>query len=32
MIDSAWALADGKLMLLLLDWGKAFDRVSPTAL
>ena len=25
MVDSAWALANGKVLLLMLDWSKAFD-------
>jgi len=32
MIEAAWDAADGKLMLLALDWAKAFDSVSPAAL
>ena len=32
MIDAAWSLADGKLMMVLLDWRKAFDRVSGEAM
>jgi len=32
VIEAALSLADGKVMLLLLDWSKAFDRVSPAAL
>jgi hypothetical protein len=32
MIDAAWALADGKMLLLMLDWSKAFDKISPEAM
>ena len=32
MIDEAWALKDGKAVLLALDWAKAFDSVSPDAM
>jgi len=32
MIESAWALANGKLLLLMLDWSKAFDKVKPSGL
>jgi hypothetical protein len=29
LLDATWAKKDGKLMLLALDWAKAFDSVSP---
>ena len=29
MIDAAWSLKDGKLLMVLLDWRKAFDRIAP---
>jgi len=32
LIDASLSLADGRLMLLLLDWRKAFDRVCPKAM
>jgi len=32
MIEAAWTFSDGKLLLLALDWAKAFDSVSPAAL
>eukprot|EP00959_Pyramimonas_sp_CCMP1952_P097989 2048034-Pyramimonas_sp.AAC.1 len=32
MIEDAWATNDGGTLLLALDWAKAFDSVSPTAL
>ena len=32
MIEATWDQRDGKLMLLALDWAKAFDSVSPEAL
>ena len=30
--DAAWEAADGSLLIVLLDWGKAFDRIDPSAL
>ena len=32
MIEETWDKRDGRLMLLALDWAKAFDSVSPDAL
>ena len=32
VIDEVWRQKDGKGMLLALDWAKAFDSISPTAL
>jgi len=32
LIDAAWASKDGKLMMVLLDWRKAFDRIAPQAM
>ena len=32
MIEATWDQRDGKLLLLALDWAKAFDSVSPQAL
>ena len=32
MMDAAWATKDGSMMMLALDWAKAFDSVSPAAL
>ena len=32
IVETGWALADGKVMLLLLDWSTAFDKVDPAAL
>ena len=32
MVEAAWATENGKLLLLLLDWSKAFDKVIPAAL
>ena len=32
VIEDAWATRDGETLLLALDWAKAFDSVSPTAL
>ena len=29
LLDDAWAAADGKLVLLALDWAKAFDCIEP---
>ena len=31
-LERAWALKDGKVAMLALDWAKAFDSVSPSAL
>jgi hypothetical protein len=31
-IEQAWELKDGKVILLALDWAKAFDSVSPAGL
>lgn len=31
-IEDAWATKNGKVVLLALDWAKAFDSVSPTSL
>ena len=31
-LERAWAQKDGKVVLLALDWAKAFDSVSPSAL
>eukprot|EP00959_Pyramimonas_sp_CCMP1952_P125062 2614425-Pyramimonas_sp.AAC.1 len=32
LIEETWSSRSGKLVLLALDWAKAFDSVSPTAL
>jgi hypothetical protein len=32
LLDQAWAAKDGNLIILALDWAKAFDSVSPDAL
>ena len=32
LLDQAWASKDGKLILLALDWAKAFDSIAPKAL
>lgn len=32
MIEQAWEQKEGKLILLALDWAKAFDSISPDAL
>ena len=32
MIDAAWAMRDGSLLMVLPDWRKAFDRVQPQAM
>ena len=32
LIENALAIQSGRLSMLLLDWSKAFDRVSPTAM
>ena len=32
MIEATWEQKDGKLLLLALDWAKAFDSVSPQAM
>ena len=32
LIDKAWAEADGSLLMLLLDWTKAFDRIDANAM
>ena len=32
MIEEAWEQRDGKAILLALDWAKAFDSISPSAL
>ena len=32
LMDDAWAQKDGSLVFLALDWAKAFDSVSPSAL
>ena len=32
LIENAWALPLEKLSILLLDWSKAFDRISPPAM
>ena len=31
-LEHAWAIKDGKVIMLALDWAKAFDSVSPAAL
>ena len=32
MMDAAWERRDGSLLVVALDWAKAFDSVSPDAL
>ena len=32
MIDAAWTSGDGELLLVMLDWSKALDRIHPAAL
>jgi hypothetical protein len=32
LLDRAWAEMDGSLLMLLLDWAKAFDRIDPAAM
>ena len=32
VIENAWAKRDGKVILLALDWAKAFDSIAPAAL
>lgn len=32
VIEEAWATKDGKIILLALDWAKAFDSISPMGL
>ena len=32
LLEDAWATKDGQLVLLALDWAKAFDSISPDAL
>ena len=32
LMDDVWAQKDGSLVFLALDWAKAFDSVSPSAL
>jgi len=31
-VEAAWEMADGKIILLVLDWAEVFDSVSPRAL
>lgn len=32
LLDEAWAMKEGSLIMLALDWAKAFDSISPDAL
>ena len=32
LLDRAWAELDGRLLMLLLDWSKAFDRIDPASM
>ena len=32
LLDEAWSHADGQLLLLLLDWAKAFYRIDPASM